>query len=103
MGLAFQRLAAACSSISYACSGEYKSAGGFVWRYENDAPDTIDEVKPRITKIRQLTKDGKFIKEWDSATEACKELGIKSSSHVYAVCKGNRSTTGGYKWEYVDE
>lgn len=37
------------------------------------------------------------------ASEAARELNIKSSSTISAVCKGKRKTAGGYHWRYADE
>lgn len=37
------------------------------------------------------------------ASEAAKELNIKSQSNISAVCLGKRKTCGGYHWRYADE
>lgn len=52
-------------------------------------------------KRLQFTIDGKFIKEWDSATNAGIELKI-SSSNIIQCCKGNRKSAGGYVWKYKE-
>jgi group I intron endonuclease len=51
--------------------------------------------------VIQLDKQGNFIKEFSSITEAAKEVGIGKSSIAH-VCKGDkyRHTAKGYKWEY---
>ena len=51
--------------------------------------------------ILQLTKDGKFVKEWPSATEAERQLGIHQQ-HICACCKGRLKSTGGFVWRYKD-
>ena len=48
--------------------------------------------------ILQLDKEGKFIKEWVSATAAAKELKL-SSGNIWSVAHGNRKTCGGYLWK----
>lgn len=53
--------------------------------------------------VVQLTKTGEFIKEWQGATYAARELGISSPSSIAECCKGKRKTVGGYKWIYRDE
>ena len=53
-------------------------------------------------KIIQFTKDGKFVREWNSATEASNELGIQLSCISVSANTLKRSA-GGYKWRYVDE
>lgn len=47
--------------------------------------------------ILQFTKSGEFIKEWPSAREAERQLGIR---HIGACCKGNLKTAGGFVWTY---
>ena len=52
--------------------------------------------------ILQLTKCDEIVKEWKSAKDVEIELGI-SSAHICSCCKGNRKSTGGYKWKYKTE
>lgn len=49
--------------------------------------------------ILQFTKDGTFIKEWPSAHEACRQLGI-SQPHICNCLKGRRKHAGGFVWRY---
>lgn len=51
-------------------------------------------------KILQFTKSGEFIKEWQSAYEAERELGIAQSG-ICRCCNGIRKSAGGYVWEYA--
>ena len=51
-------------------------------------------------KILQLTKSGEFIREWPSAKEAERELGI-SQSNICGCCNGKRKSAGGYVWKYA--
>lgn len=53
----------------------------------------------RSKKIIQLTKQGIKIKEWDSLADVERELNIKKGN-ICKCCKGERKTTGGFKWEY---
>lgn len=63
-------------------------------------PLTIDKKSKNLSKpIIQFSKDGKFIKKWDSALDAQRELGIKQSN-ICSCCKGKNKTTGGYIWRY---
>ena len=89
------------ASISQTCRGRAKTAGGFQWKYKGDEKPIvkIHQAGSEIVII-QFSLTGDKIKRWKSATEAAKELGIQSS-HIASVCKGNRKTTGGYKWEYA--
>ena len=49
--------------------------------------------------VIQLEKDGTFVAEYHSAHEAHRQTGIDFSK-ICAVCRGDRITTGGYKWRY---
>ena len=51
-------------------------------------------------KVLQFTKSGEFIKEWVSAIEAARELGI-ARSNICKCCKGERKSAGGYVWRYA--
>lgn len=55
-------------------------------------------------KVAQYSKQGEYMKTWDSILEAAKELNIDSSS-ISAVCRGTnpkRHTAGGFVWKHVD-
>ena len=49
--------------------------------------------------ILQFTKDGTFVKEWPSAHEAERKLGIFHSSICYCL-KGHNKSAGGFVWRY---
>lgn len=49
--------------------------------------------------IIQYTKDGTFIKEWKSATEAANILNLHQNN-ITKCCKGKGKTTGGFIWKY---
>jgi len=52
----------------------------------------------KISKpVNQFTKEGIFIKEWQSAAKAERELNIK---HVGSCCNGKRITAGKFKWNW---
>ena len=53
----------------------------------------------KYKKILQFTKSGEFVREWQSAYEAMRELGIAQSS-ICKCCKGERKSAGGYIWKY---
>ena len=50
--------------------------------------------------ILQFTKDGELMKEWPSACEAERQLGILQSN-ICQCCKGYRKSVGGYIWRYT--
>ena len=53
-------------------------------------------------KILQYSKSGDFIREWQSAVEVKRVLGI-ANSHIIACCKGKRKSAGGFVWGYKEE
>jgi len=54
--------------------------------------------------IIQLSLKGEYIKEYESALEAERQLNIGIiSKHISGCCKGKRKTTGGFRWVYKDE
>ena len=53
-------------------------------------------------RVRQLSMDGQFIKEYVSACAAAKELGLSFGS-IARVCRGERLQYKGFKWEYINE
>jgi hypothetical protein len=57
-------------------------------------------IKKNTKAVEQYDKNGKFIKKFDSITEASIETNITITS-ISAACRGMRRTTGGYKWEYA--
>lgn len=59
-----------------------------------------EEARKKKSKpIIQLTLDNKFIKEWDSITEAAHSLGCDSSL-IMRVCQGKKKTAKGFHWKY---
>lgn len=40
-------------------------------------------------------------KIYPTQRDAAKDIGLKSSSSINMVCRGERKTTGGYHWEYA--
>ena len=56
--------------------------------------------KKRSIPILQFSKDGTLIKEWPSASEACRQLRISRSSICYCL-NGRYKSAGGYIWRYA--
>lgn len=64
----------------------------------------IERKKEKLKKykkpVEQYNKDGVFIKRWESATDAAKELGL----HSHCICmalKGKNKTYKNYIWRYA--
>lgn len=60
-----------------------------------------DAVKKANSKpVNQYTVDWKFMRTWNSALVAQRELGISQSS-ISACCLGKRKSAGGFNWKYA--
>ena len=55
--------------------------------------------KKHSLPILQFSKDGKLIKEWPSAKEAGRQLGI-ACSNICTCLKGRYKSAGGFVWRY---
>ena len=105
------------SNIGQCARHKQNSAGGFIWLFEKDINNINDYVKllqPKerkkyqknyslsmYKKVRLIDKNGAIIKEYNNASEAAKDLGLHSSC-IHKVCKGERTHTCGYIFEYFD-
>lgn len=92
------------SNISSCLTKNRNSAGGFQWCYFKNLNDKLNKpIKNTRTynkkPVIQLDLIGNFVKEWESASEAARQLNIQSSK-ITAVCLKHRKTTGGFKWRY---
>lgn len=63
------------------------------------AQKVLNKVRPTVA-VRQLDLNNNIIQEFKSIREAEEITGI-GNSHITRVCKGNRQTAGGFKWEYI--
>lgn len=54
---------------------------------------------PNSIPVDQYDKNGAFIKRWDCAYDAMRELGIYQQN-IGKVCLGKRPTAGGFVWKY---
>ena len=88
------------SVISGHISGEYKSAGGYLWSYELKKMSKADKVKFYKRAVLQKDKNSlKIIARYESASEAAKKTKIQQSD-ITRTCQGKRKTAGGFCWSY---
>ena len=82
-------------------------AYGYQWRLKDndDIPQNIGQyIDKKNVQIDQFTKDGVFVRRWDSITEAAKEYGVSVGAIYNAVVQRNRCKSSvGYVWKYVNE
>ena len=65
---------------------------------ENAIKNGIASRKP----VSQFSKDGSFIKNYDSAKQAHLETNV-NHSHICECCSGKLKSAGGYVWKYRKE
>lgn len=86
---------------------EYKSAGGFLWKYvDDDIPiEFLIERKstlenPQQKTVYQYSLSGELLGEYRSTGEASKCTSI-AQQNISLVCRGKRARAGGYIWSYI--
>ena len=52
--------------------------------------------------VLQYDLDNNFIKEWNTATQAAKELGL-NSKYITSTCRGHQKTYAKMKWKYKND
>jgi len=63
-------------------------------------PDLSEMNRKNTKPINQFTKDGNFIKRWESGAEASRVLNI-DQANINASCKNKVKSAGGFIWKYV--
>ena len=93
------------ANISHCCLGIVNSANGFYWchveDYDNYQIKSIGLSKGQPKRVLQYTKDGKFVAEFNSCSEAERLTGIKHQN-ISKCCTGKLPQTGGFIWRYID-
>lgn len=96
------------SHLQYACRGNQVLWNNYQWRYDTEEPPKPLE-KPYFSKrrIAQYSLEGELLKIFPSAAAAAREVSPEQNSNVVGnqilqVCKHNRKTAKGYKWEYAE-
>jgi len=77
--------------------------GDWLFKEGEVARNTGDNFIKGMKPVVQLSLDGKFLKCFSSIKKAFEELGNPSCGAIGAVCKGDRLSAYGYKWQYVDD
>lgn len=54
-----------------------------------------------MKKVRQLTREGELIKEFDSCKEASVTLNIQKSD-ISKCCNYHVNTAGGFRFEFIN-
>lgn len=83
---------------------KHRQAYGYQFRFEGDVSpveDITDTCAYYKCGLVKLTMDGKFVKLYESLTEAYNELGVTNNGVISQVCKGRRNSYRGFKWQYA--
>lgn len=83
-------------SLTVECNRRQHYYLGYLWYYKKY--DKVPKYIPRKKKIAQYTKEGDFVKLWDSISDASKEY---NNCNIVLVCKGIRKTASGFVWRYI--
>ena len=95
------------TNIARACSGLQHSAYNFYWsfirknNYKEIKPEAFNKkkcgIKKKVYQYDMTTKA--FIKEYDTAADACRANGLYKGA-VGAACTGAQNSAGGFYWSH---
>lgn len=92
------------TQINGCCCGRFVSCGGYIWVYKKDYdPNKIEKRNFQKKPIIQYDMDMNFIREWDSARTAEKELNFTKGSiceHCRKELTKNYKGYKGFIWRY---
>ena len=82
--------------IRRCCRGDQKSAGGFIWRYEDERIANVKRGVPH--GVVQIDSDGNVIGRFKSLTEL-ERLGYNRHA-IASCCKGEKESYKDFIWRY---
>lgn len=101
------------SSVGMCCAGKLKTAGGFVWKYDDEREiekgrwsessrqkmrERLSENSPLVKRVEQIDMNtGEVVSSFSSIKEAKEATG---ASNISPVCRGVRKSSGGYCWRF---
>lgn len=95
------------SEITAVCRGDWKMAGGFQWRWNDESPIKNYERKhSHLHKaVKQYNMEGKFVTEYPSQYDAVRalDLPVSSATKISACCRYKLPSYKGFQWRYVDD
>lgn len=80
------------------CTAKHNSNYGT--RNERLSKINKGKISPNKKPIIQCTLNGEFIRDWDSATTASRELKL-SQGHITLCCQNRKKSAGGFVWRYM--
>ena len=94
--LAYQQTTLTYKSFCEYCA-KVKLLGEYYFSYNELCLESKD-TKNKIVMCYNLL--GEFIKEYNSAAEAAREVGLKNSSSITQCCKGKQKSAKNFIWKY---
>ena len=76
----------------------------FKW---HEHPETLERMRKKVSiavkkyRFQQYTRDGEFIREWESVKEIVAENPGYKWQNIYSVCNGYKKTYMGFVWKKV--
>lgn len=94
------------NNITLCCQGKIGYCKDYIFIYYNEAEEIkqyLDKIVETKNKpILQYTKEGIFLKKYDSVTQASKILGV-GQSQINKCCRNKAKTAYGYIWRYASD
>lgn len=82
------------TNIGLVCKGKRNHCGNYIWRYKHDFKDIPMKIEVKTKhskcKLTQYSLEGDYIQEWDSISDAAKELGY-SLGNFSTYCNGRNN------------
>jgi hypothetical protein len=89
-------------NISVAAN-KHQLSGKFLWRYFSESPlekiSSYDRFPQRRKPVYQYSIEGEFIKKFECAKEAAKEVNAHKTN-INSAANGRQKTAAGYIWKY---
>lgn len=86
-------------TIGWVIRGKRRQAGGYQWLTEGQVPQDLTKKIRLKFGIIQYDLNGKEIKRYPTLAQAAIAMGCDRTA-IGKVCKHQRKTSCGYKWEY---
>lgn len=91
------------SGIAGCCKGKKQSSHGYIWKYYKGDNSDISPLKyNNKLAVDQFSLEGKFIKRYESISEAERVVG-GSNTNIIKCCKGETRIAYGYQWRYSSD
>lgn len=93
------------TSLKDCCTHKYKTANGFMWRYKEEVEGQTN-IEPYVdikcVQVVQLSKNGDFVSQYDSLSEASRATGVLPGV-ISDCCNGKIHRGGDYVWMHLDD